>query len=45
MCDFWYDYVKAKYREDEKLCYALLFMQKHDIYKGIAEDVEIRFNT
>ena len=45
MYEFWYDYVKPKYGEREKLCYmntdsSVLHVKKEDIYKDIAEDVE-----
>ena len=50
MCEFWYDCVKPKYCERAKLRYmdtdSLIFAKTlHDIYKGIAEDVETRFDT
>ena len=45
MYEFWYDYVKPKYGEKEKLCYmntdsSVVHVKKEDIYKDIAEDVE-----
>ena len=45
MYKFWYDYVKAKYRENAKLCYVgtgsfIVRVKTDDIYKDIAEDVE-----
>ena len=47
--EFWYDYVTPKYRENAKLCYvdtdSLIVHVTDDIYKDIAEDVEIRFDT
>ena len=50
MYDFWYDYVKPKYREKEKLCYTdtntfIVCIKADDIYKVIAEDVETRLHT
>ena len=50
MYEFCYDYVKPKYDEKAKLCYMdtdsfIVFIKTHDIYKDIAEDVEIRFDT
>ena len=50
MYDFWYDYVKPKYREKEKLCYmdtntCIVCIKADDIYKDIAEDVETRLHT
>ena len=45
MYEFWYDYVKPKYDEKEKLCYmntdsSVVHVKTEDIYKDIAEDVE-----
>ena len=50
MYEFWYDYVKPKYRENAKLCYIdtgsfIVHVKTEDIYKDIAEDVETRFHT
>ena len=50
MYEFWYDYVKPKYGEKAKLCYMdtdsfILHIKTDDIYKDIAKDVEIRFDT
>ena len=50
MYEFWYDYVKPKYRENAKLCYMdtdsfIVHVKTDDIYKDIAEDAETRFNT
>ena len=47
---FWYDYVKPKFGEKAKLCYMdtdslFVYIKTGDIYKGIAEDVETRFDT
>ena len=50
MYEFWYDYVKPKYREKAKLCYMdkdtfIVYIKRDDVYKDIAEDVETRFDT
>ena len=50
MYEFWYDYVKPKYGDKEKLCYmdtdnSIVFIETDDTYKGIAEDVETEFDT
>ena len=50
MYQFWYDYVKPKYSEKAKLCYVdtdgfIVYIKTDDIYKDIAEDVEIIFDT
>ena len=50
MYEFWYDYVKTKYGENAKLCYKdtdsfIIYIKTDDIYKELAEDVEIRFDT
>ena len=50
MYEFWYDYVKRKYGEKGKLRYMdadsyIVYIKINDIYKGIAEDVETRFDT
>ena len=50
MYEFWYDYVKPKYGKNEKLCYMdadsfIVYVKTDDICKGIAEDVETRFDT
>ena len=46
----WYDYVKRKYGEKAKLCDMdtdsfIVCIKTDDIYKGIAEIVETRFDT
>ena len=43
--EFWYDYVKPKYGEKAKLCNLDTNINKDDIYKDIAENVETRFDT
>ena len=50
MYEFWYGYVKTKYREKAKLCYMdkgsfIVFIKTEDIYSDIAEDVEIKFDS
>ena len=50
MYEFWYDYVKPKYGENEKLCYMdtdsfSFHVKADDIYKDIAEYVETRFDN
>ena len=50
MYEFWYDYLKPKFDEKEKLCYMdtdsfIVYIKTDDIYKDIAENVEIRFDT
>ena len=48
--EFWYDYAKAKFDENSKLCYKdtdifIVKVKTVDIYKDITEDVETRFDT
>ena len=50
MHEFWYDYIKPKYDKTAKLCYMdtnifIVYIKTDDIYRGIAEDVETRFDT
>ena len=50
MDEFWYDYVKPKYGENEKLCYMdtdsfTVHVKTDDTYKDIVKDVETRFDT
>ena len=50
MYEFWYDYVKVKYMDNEKLCYMdtdsfVINVKTKDFYKDIAEDVKERFDT
>ena len=45
-----YDYVKPKYRENEKLCYIdtcnfIAHVKTEDIYKNIEEHFETRIDT
>ena len=49
MYEFWYDYLKPKYN-DVKLCYMdtdsfVMNIKTEDFYKGIANDVDKRFDT
>ena len=48
--EFWHDYGKPKHEEKAKLCYMdtgsfLVNIKTDYIYKGIAKDVETRFDT
>ena len=50
MYEFWYDYVKPKYGEKGKLCFMdtdsfIVYIKTNDIYKGIVEDIETRFDS
>ena len=51
MDEFWYDSVwPIIYGENAKLCYVdtgsfIVHVKTDDIYKNVAEDVEIRFDT
>ena len=50
MHEFQYDFVKPKYGEKAKLCYMdtdsfTTCIKTDDTYKGIAKEVEKRFNT
>ena len=50
MYEFWYDYLKPKYGEKAKLCYMdtdsfIVYIKTDDIYKGIGEHAETRFDT
>ena len=50
MHEFWFDYVKPKHGEKAELCYMdtdsfIVQIKTDDIYKGIVEDVETRFDT
>ena len=45
MYDFWYDYIKPKYGDREKLCYMdtdsyVTHIITEDVYEDIANDVE-----
>ena len=48
--EFWYDYMKPKYCDNVRLCYMdtdsfILHVKTEDFCKGIADDVEKRFDT
>ena len=50
MYEFWYDYIKSKYQDNPKICYMdtdsfIPQIKTEYVYKGIANDVEKRFNT
>ena len=50
MYEFWYDYLKPKYREKAKLLYVdtdyfIVYIKIEFIYVDIAKDVGTRFDT
>ena len=50
MYEFWYDYMKPKYKNDVKLCYIdtdsfIMNTKTNGFYKDIANDAENRFDT
>ena len=50
MYEFWYDYIKPKYKEKAQLCYMdtdsfIICIFTEDFYKDIANDVEKWFDT
>ena len=50
MYEFWFDYIKPKYWDRAKLCYAdtdrfAVYIITEDFYKDIANDVEKWFDT
>ena len=50
MYEFWYDYMKPKYKNKVKLCYMdtdslIMNIKTNDFYKNISYDVERRFDT
>ena len=50
MYEFWYDYIKPKYKDKAKLCYTdtdsfIIHIKTEDFYKDIANDVERWFDT
>ena len=50
MYEFWYDYIKPKYKEKARLCYMdtdsfVIYIKTEDFYKDIAGDVERWFDT
>ena len=49
MYEFWHAYVKPKYGEKAKLCYAdkesfIIYIKTGDIYKDVAKDFETRMS-
>ena len=50
MYEFWYEYVKPKYKDKVKLCYMdtdsfVIYVKTEDLYKDIANDVDRWFDT
>ena len=50
MYEFWYDFLKPKYKEKAKLCYTdtdgfISHVKIEDFYNDIADDVQKRFDT
>ena len=50
MYEFWYDYIKPKYKDKAKLCYMdtdsfVIHIETEDFYEGFADDVEKWFDT
>ena len=50
MYEFWYDYIKLKYKEKARLCYMdtdsfAIYIKTEDIYKDIASDVKRWFDA
>ena len=50
MYEFWYDYMKLKYKNKVKLCYMdtdslIMNIETNDFYKDISYDVDKRFDT
>ena len=49
MYEFWYDFVKPKYKDNAKLCYmdtdSFIIIKTEDFYQDIADDVKKRFDT
>ena len=50
MYEFWYDYIKLKYKDKAKLCYMdtdsfVIYVKTEDFYEDIANYVENWFNT
>ena len=50
MYEFWYGYMKQKYREKARLCYTdtdsfVSHIKTEELYKDIADDVDKRFDT
>ena len=47
MCEFWHDYIKPKYQNNEKLYYMdtdsfIIHIKTEDVYEGIANDFKTR---
>ena len=50
MYEFWYEYIKPKYKDNAKLCYMdadsfIISIKTEDFYKDIANDVERWYDT
>ena len=55
ICEFWYDYVKLKYGEKEKLCYMdtdgfIVYIKTEEIYteisrKTLKQDLNLKFQN
>ena len=50
MYEFWYDYMRPKYKEKAKVYYTntdsfTTHIKTEDFYKDIADDVDKRFDT
>ena len=50
MYEFWYDYIKPKYKDKAQLCYMdtdsfIIQIETEDFYKNIADDVDKWFDT
>ena len=50
MCEFWYDYIKPKYKDKVKLCYTdtdsfVTHIFTEDLFEDINDDVERWFDT
>ena len=50
MFEFWYDYLKPKYRDRVKLCYTdtdsfIIYIKTEDFFEDISNDVEKWFDT
>ena len=50
MYEFWYDYIKLKYKDKAKLCYMdtdsfVIYVKTKDFYEDIANYVEKWFDT
>ena len=50
MYEFWYEYIKPKYKDNGKLCYMdtdsfIISIKTEDFYKDIANDVERQYDT